>query len=210
MPNVFQISIDGLSIGMALKYGHAVERAYYFSCDEGYISEANVAPDILIGSAYEGNQLDLMARELETDSTIDSVVFTKHDLYVEPTTSSDMGLAPIGRSEVPTFALQQAIYDVASGSDPDIARQNLKDLMEQLVSNVGTSFAEQQIFYFDCREAGTYLGATYRDRLLPIPTFNQKESLAQLIGQIPYGVLAEFDNAVELIAQLRAESTPSP
>lgn len=79
--------------------------------------------------------------------------------------------------------------------------------MDRLVSIERKSFAEQQIFYFDCREAGTYLGAAYRDRLLPMPTFNQKESLPQLIGQIPYACLSEFDRAVELIAELRAGAT---
>lgn len=210
MSNVFQVSIAGIDAGITASYGDAVERAYYCGFDEGYIGEAEAAPEVLIGTPYDGSQLDQMARALEADSSVEGVLFTKHDIEMEPRSSSNIGRAPFGRMEVPTFALQQAIYDVASGSDPSFARENLKQLMDRLVEGVGSTFAEQQIFYYDCREAGNYLGAAYRDKLLPIPTFDQKESLPQLIGQIPYGCLSEFDKAVELIAELRAETTPRP
>lgn len=206
MTTVFQVSIAGIDAGITASYGNAVERVYYCGVDAGYIDEMETTPDILVGTPYEDSERDLMARALEADSSAEGIAIIKHDIDMEPRTSSDIGPVPFGRTKVPTFALQQAIYAVASGSEPGFPREVLEGILERLVAGVGTTFAEQQNFYYDCREAGRYLGAQHLDTILPIPTFNQKESLPQLIAQIPYACLIEFDRAVELIAGYQASA----
>jgi hypothetical protein len=205
MTTIYQIKIDNTDAGISSDFGLAIARAYHAALDLGLISEIGEYPTSLCDSPFEGNEVDLMARALDSVGSDIAITIVKHDIEIEPTTNSDMGPAPYGREGSISWALQQTIYDVAAGSDSQKARTLLFDLCKTLTSSVGRSATEQQIFFWDQREVGGHIGKNFRDSLFPIPIADMRESIKTTIEMMPYMAIDIFDRAALAIANNLAD-----
>jgi hypothetical protein len=199
MTEIYLVIHERQVMGTCATFGDAIECAFKLRFPQSDLTTLH-RPD-LEGTGLEGNKYDLMSRELSQLEDSFSHIHVR-PLSSDPITSDGLALFPVSfdRSESPTAALQQAIYDVAEGAHVGSIRDGLAEELEGMLAITEHSPEEATRFLAQARIVGRFVGTSFKEELLGRDNQTSPAEMEYFLGNLTDNALNEFDAALSLKA----------
>ncbi len=194
MTHVYHAQVSGRLVGVCANLGDAIECLFKVKFPNRNV---DALPEFALqGGAIKGNKYDRMIRALYHDCSNGSDVYEfevgpavlKHDLLAH-----EVFIFP---HSSPTVVLQQALFDLAEGEDPEWVRGKLVDRLERMIPSAFKEPTWSAEFLSKNRRTAQFLGAEFRQALLGDDDQVGPEHVQAILRSLTSNATNEFDKVV--------------